>query len=127
METLQLDATKSSPRILFDPTTHHHVIEGESYPENTTAFYEPIMQWLEAYIESLGDQEAIIDIAIIYFNSSSSKALLDIFDLFDEACEEGKHIVVNWIYDEEDDASLEYGEEFAEDVESLTFNLVVKA
>lgn len=37
-----------------------------------------------------------------------------------------KSIEVNWIYDAENDASLEYGEEFAEDIESLTFNLLEK-
>jgi hypothetical protein len=38
----------------------------------------------------------------------------------------GKNIIVNWIYDAEDDGAEEFGEEFQEDLESLTFNLVQK-
>jgi hypothetical protein len=52
---------------------------------------------------------------------------MDFFDLLDEAADEEKHITVNWMYDEEDDSTLEAGEEFQEDLETLTFNFVVKS
>ena len=61
-----------------------------------------------------------------YFNSSTSKILMDIFDIFEEASESGKNIVVNWLYDSDNEAVQEYGEEFAEDFENLKFNLVEK-
>jgi hypothetical protein len=63
---------------------------------------------------------------IIYFNSSSSKALMNFFDLLDEAVAAGRKIAVNWIYDAGNESALEYGEEFKEDLESLEFNLVEK-
>ena len=126
MENLHIPATKSSPEINFDAQTNILAITGESYPENTTQFYESVFKWLDNYIETLQDQEVIFNIELIYFNSSSSKVLMDLFDILEEASEEDKNIIVNWIYDEENDASLEYGEEFAEDMESLSFNLVEK-
>jgi len=126
MEQLQIEATKSSPKIDFNAQTNVLSIVGESYPENTTQFYEKVFQWLDDYLESLEDEEVNVNMELIYFNSSSSKVLMDIFDSLEEASEDGKNIVVNWIYDEDNDASLEYGEEFAEDIESLTFNLVEK-
>ncbi len=125
MENLIIEATKSSPYIELNCNSNVHTIKGESYPENTFAFYKPVMDWLEEYLENLEDK-AVFNIEFIYFNSSSSKILMDIFDLLDEACENGKSITVNWIYDEDNDASEEYGEEFAEDLENLEFNLVVK-
>jgi hypothetical protein len=126
MENLQIEATKSSPEINFSSETNILAITGESYPENTTQFYQKVFAWLEEYMEEVTNEKVIFNIELIYFNSSSSKVLMDLFDILDELHEEGKDIEVNWIYDEDNDASLEYGEEFAEDIESLTFNLVEK-
>lgn len=126
MENLNISATKSSPEINFDATTNILSIVGESYPENTTQFYEPIFKWLNELIENIDTEEIVFNIELIYFNSSSSKVLMDLFDILEDACEDGKNIILNWVYDEENEASLEYGEEFAEDTESLVFNLVEK-
>jgi len=126
MENLYIEATKSSPEIDFKLENKTLSISGESFPENTSQFYEPVVQWLEEFLEQCNDEEVVVNMELIYFNSSSSKVLMDIFDTLEEASEDGKNIVVNWIYDEDNDASLEYGEEFAEDMESLTFNLVEK-
>jgi SiaC family regulatory phosphoprotein len=126
MENLEIAATKSSPEIKFDASTYTLSMAGESYPENTSQFYEPIYQWLDDCLASLGAEKLVLNIELIYFNSSSSKVLMDLFDTLEDASDEGKNIVVNWIYDEENDSALEYGEEFAEDMEALTFNLVEK-
>ena len=126
MENLNIAATKSSPQIDFNAQSNILSIIGESYPENTALFYESVFKWLDEFIENLQTQEMIFNIELIYFNSSSSKVLMDLFDILEEASEDDKNIVVNWIYDEDNEASLEYGEEFAEDMESLTFNLVEK-
>ncbi len=122
---LQIEPTKSSPKITLNPNTNIHEISGESYPENSSEFYEPIIKWIEEYLQNL-NQEAIFNIEMFYFNSSTSKILMDIFDMFEEATTEGKKITVNWLYNKDNDAALEYGEEFAEDFENLTFNLVEK-
>ncbi len=127
MENLEISETKSSPEISFNGSSYILSMVGESYPENTSQFYEPVYQWLEDCIASLAEQELVFNIELIYFNSSSSKVLMDIFDTLEDASDEGKNIIVNWIYDEENDSALEYGEEFAEDMEALTFNLVEKS
>ena len=60
---------------------------------------------------------------LTYFNSSSSKVLLDIFDLLDEAGENGNKIVIHWLYDKGNETLQEYGEEFQEDFENVEFLL----
>lgn len=127
MENLEITASKSSPEIIFDGSNYTLSIVGESYPENTSQFYEPVYQWVDDCIDELGDKKMVLNIELIYFNSSSSKVLMDIFDTLEDASDDGKDITVNWIYDEENDSALEYGEEFAEDMEALTFNLVEKS
>ena len=52
---------------------------------------------------------------------------MDFFDILDEAAGAGKNITVNWIYNKEDEDTLEYGEEFQEDMQNLMFNLLEKA
>ncbi len=126
MENLHIEATKSSPEIHLDREQHLLELRGESYPENTAEFYGPVFAWVEEYLEHAEDQDITVKMEIIYFNSSSSKVLMDFFDLLDDAVSEGKKIIVNWIYDEENESALEAGEEFQEDLESLTFNLVQK-
>ncbi len=126
MEDLFIEASKYTPAILFDYKNHLLEIKGESYPENIAEFYAPIFSWIEQYVEKLQDQKATINIDLIYFNSSSSKILLDLFDILESAAEEGKNIEVNWIYEEGDEDGLEFGEEFQEDFKAVSFNLVQK-
>ncbi len=127
MENLAIEATKHTPKVSFDAENHVLEFQGESYPENMALFAYPIFTWLEKYLEELGKQTFTVNIDLTYFNSSSSKMLLDLFDKLEEEVENnGKNIIVNWIYDAEDDGAEEFGEEFQEDLESLTFNLVQK-
>lgn len=125
MENLIIAKTEATPEICLDATTGVLQITGESYPENTAEFYAPVFKWLREYLGA-EKRTATVNMEIIYFNSSSSKALMNLLDLLEEAVEDGHKIIVNWIYDEENESALEYGEEFKEDLESLEFNLVVK-
>ncbi len=124
MEHLHIEGTRSSPIIHFDCDKHLLEIKGESYPENSAEFYAPVLVWLEEYLASTADQPMTANLEIIYANSSSTKVLMDIFDMLDEAANHGKQITVNWFYDPENENALEAGEDFEEDVESVIFNLV---
>lgn len=126
MENLVINPTKSTPEILFNAKENILEIKGISYPENTSEFYEPVFNWLNTYLGNLGNQKVTINIEIVYFNSSSSKVLMDFFDILDETAEKGKKITVNWIYDKENTSIKEYGEEFKEDLNYLEFLLIKK-
>lgn len=124
MAILTIQATKSLPYVNFDDTTHHLEIRGESYPENVAEFYMPIFTWLDAYLGCLDHNTVTLDVKIAYFNSSSSKVLMDMFDKLEMAAAAGNTVIINWYYHEADDMLLEYGEEFKEDIQSATFNLI---
>ncbi len=124
MENLTIFATQYTPAISLD-SDGVISFSGKSYPENTFEFYKPVMAWLEKYFQEFKGQKTVVNMEIIYFNSSSSKWFFDMFDLFDEAS--NRDIVeVNWIYDSENESAQEAGEDFQEDFESLTINLVAK-
>lgn len=123
MQPLDIQATNSSPAIVFTPEQGRLTISGESYPENCVTFYKPLFESVAAYLETQAGRPLTLDMEIIYFNSTSSKAFMNLFDLLDEAAEKGHDITVNWRYHEDNDIAMECGEEFQEDVSALTFNL----
>lgn len=122
MEDLLIEETKYTPEIKFLASGELNIV-GKSYPENTFEFYKPIMKWIEDYFAA-GKKELTLNMEIIYFNSSSSKLFFDMFDLIE--ANNNEQIVVNWIYDEDNESSLEAGEDFKEDFEDLQINLITK-
>lgn len=103
MQGLTIDATKSTPGIYFDQENNVLQIRGESYPENTSEFYEPLFKWLDMRLDELHEERFTVDIELIYFNSSSSKILMNLFERLEEYAERAKNIAVNWIYDKKDE------------------------
>jgi SiaC family regulatory phosphoprotein len=126
MDNLRIEPTKYTPEIIFDAETNLLEIKGETYPENTAEFYAPVFKWLEAYLAQLRDEAVTVNLEINYFNSSSSKVLMDMFDQFETAANDGKDLTLNWIYNRDNESAMEYGEEFQEDLEVLKLNLVEK-
>ena len=127
MENIQLEATERTPKVTCNWETGELELIGESYPENVTEFYGPILKDLESYLDSDEGITITCNFELLYFNSSSAKVLMRIFDMFEEAAEEKNHdISVNWRVDEEDDNMKELGEEFAEDIETINFEVITK-
>jgi len=127
MQSLNISETEYTPQINFDSSSQLFEIRGKSYPENTQTFYAPVFNWVEQYLAQPCENTFSLNIELFYFNSSSSKALFNLFDLLEIAAERGKKVVVNWIYEEGDEDNLEFGREFMEDLQELEFNLIKKS
>ncbi|MEA3497472.1 MAG: DUF1987 domain-containing protein [Campylobacterota bacterium] len=123
MATIDIEKTQLTPSILLDKERGLIEIKGDSLPENTAEFYKPLMVELKDYFNSPQDK-TIINLEITYFNSSSSKLFFDFFDLLENASLK-YNIEINWRYDEENESMEEAGEDFKEDFETLTFNLII--
>jgi hypothetical protein len=126
MNDLIIEKTKSTPYIKFSRAENLLTIQGESFPENSAKFYTPVLEWLKQYIAELDVHTAVtVDFEIVYFNSSTSKIFMIIFDILEEAVSAGANITVYWKCDEENETAIECGEEFKEDLTLLTFNIVL--
>lgn len=125
MEALIIDKTQSTPYIHFDHSENVLIIKGESFPENSAKFYAPALEWLREYIAGLDTEKVILQFEIVYFNSSTSKVFMTIFDMLQAAVEKGKNISVNWLCKAENETAIECGEEFKEDLEKLPFDIVL--
>ena len=122
METLFIEATEFSPTVILDATKNKFEISGESRPENTGKFYEPIIKWLEQYESVLFWQknklgappQMLFEFKFEYFNSTSAKYIMDILSLLDKFHTEGYQVNVKWSFDKLDTDMKESGEEFAQ-------------
>jgi hypothetical protein len=123
MDKFERAATDRSPEISFDFADHHLRIKGESYPEDVNVFYGPVLEALERYLQNLGDGRCRVDFELLYFNSSSAKAIMTLLERLDDAAARGASISIHWHYDEEDDTMEELGSEFSEDLEHAAFYL----
>ncbi len=61
MEILFIEKTKSTPEIYFDPNQNKLKIKGQSYPENSFKFYEPVLFWLDEYLAQV-EQAVLVEI-----------------------------------------------------------------
>lgn len=118
---MDIPATASTPRVRFIEETGTLEFVGESYPENSFAFFAPVFEWLKTELPRRNELRVEVDIA--YMNSSSTKCVLDILDTLTESAEEGRKITIVWFYEAGNDRALDLAEEFKEDV-SLPFEIV---
>ena len=116
MEQLKIKGTEDSPNVIFSKEENKFCISGKSMPEDTKEFYLPIKEWLNNYFISPND-ETCFEFEMIYFNTSSSKMILDIFYILKDAIDNNHNVKVKWDWQEDDEEMVEAGEDFAEIVE----------
>jgi hypothetical protein len=126
MDNIYITRTSESPEVDFNFTYHVLNMTGESYPENASDFFRPILVGLEAYLAATSACEIIFNFQLTYFNSSSTKMLYNLFELLNESAgTNDNRIVLNWHHDEEDDTILEFGQDIHEDFQWLDFKPII--
>ena len=111
---IDLEATQSTPRVLTDWCEGMVLMAGESYPENTYEIFDGIISWVDRFLSET-DRELRLDLRLSYLNTSSIRAMIDIFDRLQSAHDDGRALSVLWLYDTRNPRSAELGEEFKED------------
>lgn len=111
MDTISIEGTPKTPTVNFNAETGVVEIKGRSIPENSIEFYKPLVDWLEEY---LADPATLtnVNIQLEYFNTSSSKCILDVFKKLEAIYKSGNEVVINWHYEEDDEDMLEAGEDY---------------
>ena len=125
LQTLNFEAGKTTPAVNADPISGHFTMIGNSYPENSYEFFGPLIEWLESYFQA-SDTGLRMELKVVYMNTSSVKAMMDIFDLLEETHNRGKIISVTWYYDPRNERVMEMIEEFKEDC-SFPFEVIADA
>ena len=116
MEVIKIVGTDDTPSVTLDVANEIFEISGRSLPEDVAVFYEPILDWIDRYSEE-ATGKTIFNFKLVYFNTASSKMILDILLKLEEMHEAGKDVLVRWHYPEDDEDMEEAGEEYADIVE----------
>lgn len=111
MENILLDSSAKTPAINFDAKSGVLLLKGRSIPENSIEFYKPLNDWLDLYGEKPLN-ETTIDMKLEYFNTSSSKCILDLLKRLEKINQAGSKVSVNWYFESEDEDMEEAGENY---------------
>ena len=108
MKDILLEGTAKTPEVKFSIDPISMSLSGRSIPENSIEFYKPLLDWVDQSIQS-HDEVVCISVKLEYFNTSSSKCLMDLFKRIEKAAPMAS---VDWYYEEEDEDMLEAGEDY---------------
>jgi len=108
MDNLKMEGTPKTPEIDFN-VAGELLLKGRSIPENSVEYYAPLMKWIEDYGAS-PQPETIVHVKLEYFNTSSSKCILDVFKKLESI--NGSTLHIKWYYEEDDEDMLEAGEDY---------------
>jgi hypothetical protein len=122
MEDIQLEGSAKTPAVIFDGKVGLLELKGRSIPENSVEFYKPLNDWVDFYSKN-PCAETNISIKLEYFNTSSSKCILDLFKKLEQLNGNGTKVIVNWYFEENDEDMEEAGEDY-QAIISLPFKMI---
>lgn len=122
MESLFIEGTAKTPTVRFDGDQGLIEIKGRSIPENSIEFYKPLVDWLDTYAK-IPKNPTKVNIQLEYFNTSSSKCILDVFKKLETIHKSNNEVAINWFYEEDDEDMLEAGEDY-ESIIRIPFKMI---
>lgn len=126
MNNLIIEKGYSTPLVSFNKEINKFEITGESFSEETSHFYQPIMEWLDLYLQ-VNKHPISLDFRLSYFNTSSSQSIFEMLEMLNDYANTKKlDIEVNWYASENDLDMIEDGEDFQDDFSSLNFNILAE-
>lgn len=126
MENIDIQGFKDDffvPTVNFNAKTGICVLGGESYLEETVEFYSPLLQWLRDYTENPANTFIEFNFKLTYYNTSSSKRIVDILLILKEFQNKGGDVKTNWYYEEDDLDIVDEVEDFMK-ISKLNINLI---
>jgi hypothetical protein len=122
MEAINVKRTGQIPKITLDKESNTFEFSGPSLPEDAIEFYEPILSWIDTYLENPNEKSDVV-FKIDYYNTASSKMIFEILKKFGNLYLSGKDVEIHWYYPEDDEDMQEAGEDFSS-VVTAPFKLI---
>lgn len=111
LEHLQLAGTLVTPSVDFDGVSGLLTLKGVSMPEDMGRFYSPLLVWMRKYAENPAT-ETVFRIEFSYFNTATSKVLLELFAICENIYENSHSVRIEWCYLADDFDMREAGENY---------------
>jgi hypothetical protein len=116
MKPLVIAPTHKTPRINFDPEKSVFELTGRSFPEDVNKFYSNVLQWLQEYCATMSGK-LVLNIYLEQLNTASSKQILELLKILDDAYKKGNDCKLIWIADEDDEDMIDQGEDYGKILE----------
>jgi hypothetical protein len=111
MSELHIAATDRTPEIQLSAAQGIFSMRGESFPEDVAAFYGQVIMAIDAMASTI-QGPLKVDVAMVYINSSSIKAMFRIFEGLENVRKNGHPLTITWHFQDDDDIMQELGEDF---------------
>lgn len=112
-EEIDIASDVDTPHVKLNKAEGVFEITGVSYPEDVRIFYGPILYWLSNYAQSPNPETRFV-FRMEYFNTATSKILLDVMVELEKMHEAGEKVVIEWHYEDGDDDMQESGQDYAD-------------
>lgn len=128
MNHLYLEATQYTPAINFNPDIGKFEISGISLPEDVLDFYEPVLDWLNKFTDSLIAESDSprpplqFTFKLNYYNSGSVRFLVSVLHIIKRLCD-NTTVKVEWFYEKDDIHLFDNGKEL-EELTGLKFDFI---
>ncbi|MFC2138478.1 DUF1987 domain-containing protein [Bacteroidota bacterium] len=122
MEQLRIEGSSDIPEILLDYASGRLEFSGRSLPEDVQEVYNPVLEWVSRYAEQPQKQTHVI-FKFDYFNTASSKKILDLLDSVKTVQDNGNELKIDWYFMDNDEDMEEAGQSFSDFIE-VPFNLI---
>ena len=123
MDPLVIAATDDTPFVSLNAKEGNFELMQRSLPEDSTAFYAPVIEWMLNYAASpLEDTKFLFHLE--YFNTSLAKQIFKLLNILEQIAKK-KNVLVTWCYDKGDHDMLASGERYSR-LTVLKFEMVEK-
>lgn len=121
---ISITPTEMTPHVTLDPDLRRIEFSGNCLAVAAQHFFSPVFRWIER-LSQLSPPEVSIHVNLHYFNTYSSKILLDIFLKLKRLSQQGTNVSYYWYYQQHDEELKESGE-YYEEILKVNFNFIEK-
>ncbi len=111
MKNVHSEGTIKTPEIILDADFGVIELIGKSLPENASDIYDPILNWIDEYMQNPAETTTV-NFRFEYLNSRSLKFILDILRKMKVLYQKEYKVTANWYVDPDDEDMIEIGEDF---------------
>ena len=124
MDDLHIPGTRQSPAVDFWFSEHRFRMQGEAYPENASAFFDPLIAVAAAYVAQPSDAPVRVELRLRYLNSASTKLLFKWVGVWDKLAESGRPVRLMFETAPDDEVLQEFAQDLKADFSWIDLEIV---